>query len=376
LAIEVGTALDFFAGIGLAQMGLELGGWRVTLSNDISVKKYQMYKHHWGEDRHYILEDVFNLDPSGIPNAELAWASFPCVDLSLAGNRQGLNGNSSGAFWGFHRLISSKALEHRPYLVVLENVIGMLTSHQGEDLETVIASVNQLGYKTDLIAVDAAHFVPQSRPRLFIIGARGPYQLSDTPPAPSPIRPPAVLSFIRSHSALNWGMTAPVSLPKRQQSFADIVEWFPADADIWWAEEAVQKLLCQMSPRHLKAVTELSLGDSVSFGTVYRRIRPSGYKAEVRLDGLAGCLRTPVGGSSKQFVIQMGRGRIAARNMTAIEYARLQGAAEYRIGVPYNQALHGFGDAVCVPVVAWIANNLLGNLRRPITGQKAVLVHA
>ena len=81
--------------------------------------------------------------------------------------------------------------------------------------------------------------------------------------------------------------------------------------------------------------------------------------AEVRVDGIAGCLRTARGGSSRQFVLQMGEGMVRARHMTAAEYARLQGAGDFRIRVPDTQAIFGFGDAVCVPAVQWVDRQVL-----------------
>lgn len=135
-------ALEFFAGIGLARMGLERAGFRVVFANDIDPKKLQMHEGHWGPDPSYHLGDVFELEASTLPDAELAWASFPCVDLSLAGNRAGLNGKSSGAYWGFYRLLESFETANRPSMVVLENVAGMLTSRGGADLRVILDGLN------------------------------------------------------------------------------------------------------------------------------------------------------------------------------------------------------------------------------------------
>ena len=57
--------------------------------------------------------------------------------------------------------------------------------------------------------------------------------------------------------------------------------------------------------------------------------------------------------------MRAGKGRFAVRLLTARECARLMGADDFRINVPLNQALFGFGDAVCVPAVKWIADNYL-----------------
>jgi DNA (cytosine-5)-methyltransferase 1 len=85
-------------------------------------------------------------------------------------------------------------------------------------------------------------------------------------------------------------------------------------------------------------------------------------RSEIRTDRLAGCLRTPRGGSSKQIVFTAGKGKVRMRWMTPREYARLQGCPEYPINVGRNEALWGFGDAVCVPVISWIAKNVLSQI--------------
>lgn len=352
------TALEFFAGIGLARMGLEKAGWRVVYSNDIDPKKKAMFEGHWGSASHYDLRSVFDVDADALPSAELAWASFPCVDLSLAGNRRGLRGSHSSAYWGFHRVI--RDLQSRqPRFVVLENVPGLITSSGGADLREVVLSLNDLGYAVDIALVDAVRFVPQSRQRLFLIGRLSGRGTAVPCDLLSPLRPPRVMDFIYQNPDLVWDLLPIQWQPSRRPSLDETLEWFPSDADIWWSEDQTERLLAQMSHNHLRAVKQLANLDSPSFGTVYRRVRASGCRAEVRLDGVAGCLRTPRGGSSKQFVLQMSGGSILARNMTAVEYARLQGAPDFNIRVGYNQALFGFGDAVCVPVVTWVVSNLL-----------------
>jgi DNA (cytosine-5)-methyltransferase 1 len=90
---------------------------------------------------------------------------------------------------------------------------------------------------------------------------------------------------------------------------------------------------------------------------------------ELRTDGIAGCLRTPRGGSGRQILFCAGGGSYRVRLLTLRECARLMGADDYKINVPLNQALFGFGDAVCVPAIQWIAENYLN----PVLEQMAVI---
>jgi DNA (cytosine-5)-methyltransferase 1 len=117
---------------------------------------------------------VGSLTTKDIPgSAHLAWASFPCQDLSLAGGGAGLKGDRSGTFWPFWTLMKGLIEDKRaPRLIVLENVCGALTSHDGKDFATICGGFQQAGYAVGAMVVDAALFVPQSRPRLFIVAVQ------------------------------------------------------------------------------------------------------------------------------------------------------------------------------------------------------------
>jgi DNA (cytosine-5)-methyltransferase 1 len=126
------------------------------------------------------------------------------------------------------------------------------------------------------------------------------------------------------------------------------------DGQDWWAPEQVEKHSKMMSPLHLKDVDVRLRSGAMHVGTIYRRKRNGSTKAEVRFDGLAGCLRTPRGGSAKQIVIAIDRSGLRMRWMSPREYARLQGAPNFKMVQNRNQNLYAFGDAVCVPVIQWI----------------------
>jgi DNA (cytosine-5)-methyltransferase 1 len=130
----------------------------------------------------------------------------------------------------------------------------------------------------------------------------------------------------------------------------------------WWDDAKVRKHLAEMHPTHRSRVEELKKQGVMTIGTIYRRVREGKSRSEIRTDGLAGCLRTPRGGSSRQIVLAAGKGKIQMKWMTPREYARLQGCPDFPIEVDRNEALFGFGDAVCVPAIRWIAENMLSQL--------------
>jgi DNA (cytosine-5)-methyltransferase 1 len=168
--------------------------------------------------------------------------------------------------------------------------------------------------------------------------------------------------FIFTHPEIRWRLRDLPALPSSGARLETILDDLPPDASEWWNTERATYLLDQMSLRHRAIADRMIAGAEWSYGTVFRRVRHGKSMAELRTDGIAGCLRTPRGGSGRQILFKAGRGRYAVRLITSREAARLMGADEYTISVPLNQALFGFGDAVCVPVVEWIAAHYLNPL--------------
>lgn len=353
------TVAEFFAGIGLMRLGLEQDGWSVAFANDIAADKHAMYADHFQDaDPHFVVQDVHRLAAASVPTVALATASFPCNDLSLAGMRQGLGGKQSSAYWGFIRVLTEMG-PRRPPLVLLENVAGLLTSHGGQDFHAVLLALNRLGYVVDPMIVDAAHFVPQSRVRLFVIGSRQRESRRTPGSYESEIRPKAMAAFIADHPEISWNISRPAKLPTRRSTLADIVEDLPPDSPFWWSAERRDYLISQMSERHAARLGEMMQGRDWSYGTVFRRVRKGTTMAELRTDGIAGCLRTPRGGSARQILVAARRGKAAVRLLSPAECARLMGADGFAVDGSLNRALFGFGDAVCVPVIRWIARNYL-----------------
>jgi DNA (cytosine-5)-methyltransferase 1 len=360
------TFAEFFAGIGLMRIGLENAGWHIAFANDIDHDKWQMYRDHFGETGEFIVEDIHKLKSSQIPTVSLATASFPCNDLSLAGARHGLDGAQSSAYWGFIDMLKTMKRERRlPPLVLLENVTGFLTSHDGQDFEDALIALNDLGYAVDAFIIDAARFVPQSRQRLFVIGSktRESYTLNETPGFyESEVRPPTLASFILMHPDIVWSIRELPSLPRCSMRLADILEDLPLNHQMWWSRQRCDYMLNQMSPKHRAQADVMIRGNTIRYGTVFRRVRNGKSMAELRTDGIAGCLRTPRGGSGRQILLAAGKGRFAVRLLTPRECARLMGAEKFVLKVSLNQALFGFGDAVCVPVIEWIAKHYLNRV--------------
>jgi DNA (cytosine-5)-methyltransferase 1 len=359
---------EFFAGIGLMRIGLERHGWTPQFANDIDPLKEAMYTAQFKDNGSiFLLEDIHKIRANQVPQVTLATASFPCNDLSLAGMRQGLKGKNSGTYWPFVEILAAMG-SRRPPMLLIENVTGFLTSHHGSDFKTALVALNEIGYVVDSFIIDAGCFVPQSRQRLFIVGIlesclTSMERSSDQGRfSEGELRPKALANFILDHPEIAWRITNLPPPPQRSLALNDLLEDLPDHATEWWSEERTDYLLHQMSPRHREVAQGMIEGPLYSFGTVFRRIRNKRSMAELRTDGIAGCLRTPRGGSGRQILVKAGKGRFLARLLTPRECARLMGAGDYHIDMPLNQALFGFGDAVCVPVIEWIAKYYLDPL--------------
>ena len=355
------TAAEFFAGIGLVRLALKHAGWSTVFANDNDAQKIQMYSSNFGIGC-LDTRDVKRIKGSDIPRSAIATASFPCNDLSLAGARKGLDGSHSGTFWAFIRILDEMA-DRRPPLVLLENVTGFLTSHGGADFAAAIAALNDLGYSCDPFIVDAAAFVPQSRARLFIVGKqgctdKGSARIHET------LRPRPLIDFIEKYNQLDWSIRPLPSIKPSTLKLPSILEKLSDDDPRWWNQERAEYFLNQLSSAHLKLAKVMIQQDHISYATAFRRMRNKRSTAELRFDGIAGCLRTPRGGSARQILFKAGYGKYKVRLLTPRECARLQGVPddEYDITVTDNQALFGFGDAVCVSVVEWIGRNYLNPL--------------
>lgn len=138
-----------------------------------------------------------------------------------------------------------------------------------------------------------------------------------------------------------------------------LLKRFQSQIPFGGACERVDYLLNQTFERHLSKILELKEQKYFSYLTAFRRVRNGKSMAEIRFDGIAGCLRTPKGGSARQILLEVGKGEINIRLLTPRECAKLMGADDFTLSGTANEALFGFGDAVCVPVVSWIADNYL-----------------
>ncbi|MDB5455990.1 MAG: DNA-cytosine methyltransferase, partial [Caulobacter sp.] len=245
---------EFFAGGGMARLGLG-DAWTCAFANDFDPVKAATYRaNHADADQHFHQGDVWKIAPADLPGqADLAWASSPCQDFSLAGARAGLTGGRSSAFFGFWKLMQALDAEGRaPATIVIENVVGLLTSHDGADFTALCAALDAAGYRFGALEIDAARFTPQSRPRVFVVATR---RAPDGLIGDSPFHSRAVrAAHARLPDALKagwlwWGLAAP---PARNTDLAALLD--PDAGAAWRTPDQTKALLALMAPAHRAAV--------------------------------------------------------------------------------------------------------------------------
>ena len=366
---------EMFAGAGMARAGFGRA-WRCLFANDICATKAETYRANWGADA-LRLCDVAELAPVDLPGrADAVWASFPCQDLSLAGAAAGLGEaegarTRSGAFWPFHALMRGLAAEGRaPRALALENVTGTLTSRGGRDFAALAGALAEAGRVLGALVIDARLFLPQSRPRLFLLGF-DPREtdLSTLPRSAGPVarwHPPrlvAAQAALPEAARARWLWLAPPAPPARDARLADLLEDDPPAA-LWRPRAETDRVIAMMSPANREKLAAAQASGRRMVGTLYRRMRVDRgrrtQRAEIRFDDVAGCLRTPAGGSSRQSLLIVEGERVRLRLLSAREAARLMGLDDrFVLPARYNDAYRVAGDGVAVPVVRHVVETLI-----------------
>jgi len=366
---------EFFAGGGMARMGLG-PSWHCAFANDFDPVKAEVYRANWDYE-HFRQGDINGLSTSDLPGrADLAWASFPCQDLSLAGNSAGLGTATaqtrSGAFWAFWSLMEGLVAERRaPKIIVLENVYGSLTANEGRDFAVICRCLALANYHFGAVILDAVHFLPHSRPRVFLVAACRSLsllpELTTENPVPS-LHPRAMIKAVERLAEVDQSRWVWWRVPSASKMLLEVDDLLQDDDEVvWQSPEETQRLVDMMSALNQAKLTQMLASSRRRIGTIYKRTRVEAgrrvQRAELRDDGIAGCLRTPGGGSSRQLVIVAENGQVRSRLLSAREAARLMGLPDaFKLPERYNDAYHLAGDGLAVPVVNHLARAVIDPL--------------
>lgn len=345
--------LDFFAGSGLVCEGLR-AYFTPVWANDICHKKAAIFSANHPKEIFRIgpIEDVKGEE---LPQACLSWGSFPCQDLSLAGNMGGISKDRSGLVWQWLRVMDE--MDSMPPIAVAENVLGLISASKGSHYRSLHEAFVSRGYKVGAVIIDASFWVPQSRKRVFVIAVKQDISTAEFE-SENPIwcHPP---SLQRAANGLaNWVWWHIPTPTVKKTTLENIIDMNAPSDD----ESRKARLLDLIPPKHREKMERAYHEDHFVFPG-YKRIRQGKQVLELRFDGMAGCLRTPKGGSSKQVLVIRQNGSLNTRLLTVREAAMLMGVRNsYKIPGSYNDGYMAMGDAVAVPVTRHLARHLLSPL--------------
>lgn len=342
--------LEFFAGSGLASEALKTH-FKTVWANDNCVKKQVVYRAN--HNTPFLLDTIENVRGDALPAAQLAWASFPCQDLSLAGNMGGLDAERSGMVWQWLRVIDE--MPNAPSILVAENVVGLVSIEGGAHYQRLHRELVKRGYKVGALMLDAVRWLPQSRPRIFVVAVKQDIDTAHLESQePTWAHSKAVVNAAKGLAAWVWWK---LPIPSEEAvSLQSLIEANAATDD----DEKQRHLLSMVPANHHK---QLKQAEATKVFPGYRRTRKGRQSLELRFDGSAGCLRTPRGGSSRQVLVLREDKQLKTRLLTVRETARLMGAPDtYKLPGSYNDGYMAMGDAVAVPVVRYLAEHLLAPL--------------
>ena len=163
--------IDFFAGIGGFHSGLENTGHEMVGWVEWDKFARQSYEAMYDTEGKYTANDIKSIkDGNELPNADLWAFGSPCTNISLAGNRKGLQGEQSSMFFEVIRLLKDRDWEEKPTYLLMENVKNLLSSNKGFDFFRVLHEMDEVGYDVEWEVFNSSWVIPQNRERVYIIG--------------------------------------------------------------------------------------------------------------------------------------------------------------------------------------------------------------
>lgn len=163
------TFLDLFAGIGGFRLGMEQAGHHCIGFCEIDKyarKSYQAIHDTRGEVELHDITSVSDDFVQHLGPVDIICGGFPCQAFSIAGKRQGFADTRGTLFFEVARFASIL----RPQFLFLENVRGLLNHEGGATFETILRTLDGLGYDVEWQVLNSKAYVPQSRERVFIVG--------------------------------------------------------------------------------------------------------------------------------------------------------------------------------------------------------------
>lgn len=161
---------DMFSGIGGFRAGLErVGGFECIGHCEIDPYANKSYNAIFDTKGEVFFNDATQINPELLPEFDLLCAGFPCQSFSVAGKRGGFEDSRGTLFFEIARVLKAK----QPSYFLLENVPGLLNHNKGKTFQTILCTLDELGYGLEWQVLNSADFfVPQTRKRMYAFGYR------------------------------------------------------------------------------------------------------------------------------------------------------------------------------------------------------------
>lgn len=316
------TFIDLFAGIGGTRLAFEAHKGHCVYSNEWDRFCQRTYLENFSEIPH---GDITKVDAASIPDHDILVGGFPCQPFSIAGvskkkslgKEHGFKCKAQGTlFFDVLRIIETK----RPKMFLLENVKNLKSHDKGNTFRVIEGSLKELGYSVVSEIIDARHWVPQHRERIYIVGFDKEI-FGENPkfkfPA-LPARSPKLGSVLKKNTDKKYTLT-----------------------DHLW------KYLQDYKKKHQ------AKGNGFGFGLVNRRSVTRTLSARYYKDG-------------SEILIDQGKGK-NPRRLSPPECAKLMGfPKDFQIKVSDTQAYKQFGNSVVVPVVTAIAGEMAKTFKKHV----------
>ena len=309
------TFTDLFCGIGGFHIAAARLGMGCVFACDIDAEARRAYRQNFGMEP---AGDITEIPPESIPDHDVLLAGFPCQPFSIIGDMRGFDDDRGNLIFNVAEIIDAK----RPAAFVLENVRQLSTHNRGRTMQSIIAALNELGYRADWKVLNALDFgLPQKRERTIIVG----FQDHSTP--------------------FEWPASVGEPLP-----LAEVLE--DEVPLTYLASEAIRQ---KRQAKH-QSPYELSIWHENKGGNVSSHPFSCALRA----------------GASYNYLLVNGERRLTPREML-----RLQGFPEwFELPGTYQQIRKQTGNAVPVPVVQAVLEKVQDGLSRTEIARRMEQPHA
>lgn len=311
---------SLFAGMGGMCAAAVQAGCEIVYANEFDKFACRTYRHNF--EKHFLEEgDVWDVDLSNVPDHDLLMAGFPCQAFSVAGRRDGFNDERGQLFFRILDFIDEK----RPDMILLENVQNLLTHDKGRTFKRIRKEITtERDYWMDYEILNSKDYVPQNRPRIFMVCVK---------------RGICDLLFPK------YEFPRP---EKKRPSLSSIVDF---------EQEQDEKYYLSSKSKYYELFSEIEKGKTYQLRRYYVRENKS---------GLCPTLTANMGGGGHN--VPFVRDSRGVRKLTEYECLRLQGFPE-DFDFPEDMGLsHRYkqiGNSVTVPLVRDIIRSQVKFVRKP-----------